>query len=233
MIGWFDYRLRQLLLWLSQFEGRVGASAARKVRRRGAKASLHDFDRRLAKLTASDICIDLGANMGVYTEKFALTGAEVHAYEPDPHCFAALQKRFADRSNVHLHNAAVSATGGVATLRRTLNFAQSPDAESQSSSIARKDPKTYDTDGVVVEMRAFADVVNAFDRPIAIVKMDIEGSEFEILDEILAAPERFRIGALFVETHERSFPERVGMIRQLRAMNWGGKLPFPIDTFWP
>jgi FkbM family methyltransferase len=223
---------QRLLFALSAKPGRVGASAARKLKRRRKRQSLLDFEVRLASLTASDICLDLGANMGVYTEKLALTGAEVHAYEPDPHCFAALQAKFADWPGVHLHNAAVARSAGVATLRRTLNFQRAPDSESQGSSIARQDSAMHQQDGMLVETRAFADVVNGFDRPVAIVKMDIEGSEFEILEDILKAPDQFRIGALFVETHERHFPDRFAMLHELRGLNFSDALPFPIDTFW-
>jgi len=223
----------RFLFWLSQFDGRISASAGRKLRRRRLKATLADFDRRLAAVTAEDICLDFGANMGLFTEKMAATGATVHAYEPDPHCFAILQARFAGRANIHLHNAAVARTAGRATLRRTLDFAQSPDLQSQSSSIAIQNPGLYQADGITVETRAFVDVVNGFDRPVAIVKMDIEGSEFDILAHVLEAPERFRIGAMFVETHERRFPEFRRMVRQVRQMNVDGALPYPVDTFWP
>jgi FkbM family methyltransferase len=175
--------------------------------------------------------------MGVYTEKLAATGAEVHAYEPDPHCFAALQTRFADRANVHLHNQAVSGEAGQFILRRTRDFAQNPDLRSQSSSIAVNDPLQYDPQtGFKVETLAFVDVVSHFARPIALIKMDIEGAEFSILTQLFADMDRTRalpIGALFVETHERHFPQHVALVKSLREMNWDGALPFPIDAFWP
>lgn len=228
-----SHPFHRFLFWLSQFDGRIGASAGRKLNRRRTRASLADFDRRLAALSSSDVCLDFGANMGLFTEKMAATGATVHAFEPDPHCFAILQAKFAGRSNIHLHNAAVARTAGQATLRRTLDFARSPDLQSQGSSIAGHDPALYQADGITVETRAFVDVVNGFDRPVALVKMDIEGSEFEILAQILEAPERFHIKAMFVETHERLFPESRGMVRQIRKMNWDGALPYPVDTFWP
>ncbi len=222
------------LFALSATRGRIGASIRRKLARRRAPISVADFETRLTRLTPQDICIDMGANMGVMTELLAATGAQVHSYEPDPHCFAALQKRFADRPNVHLHNVAIAATSGSATLQRTRDFDKDPDAQSVGSTIAITDNALYDPANTLqVETRSFTDLLECFDRPVAIVKMDIEGAEFPILDQILATPERFAIGALFVETHERFFPERLRFVKTLRQMNWDGTLPFPIDTFWP
>jgi FkbM family methyltransferase len=224
---------QRFLFWLSHFDGRIAASAGRKLRRRRAKVSLKDFDRELASIKVSDICLDFGANLGVFTEKLAQTGATVHAYEPDPYCFAKLQDRFAGRSNVHLHNVAVAREAGWATLRRTLSFDAAPDVFSQASSIVVKNPRIYGAEGIEVETHAFVDIVNGFDRPVAIVKMDIEGAEFDILEQILAAPERFPVKSMFVETHERSVPGKDELLRRIRTKNWYGEFPFSLNTYWP
>jgi FkbM family methyltransferase len=224
---------QRFLFWGSGFEGRIGASSGRKLRRRRIKHSLDDFDRKLRAVTTSDICLDFGANLGVYTEKLAATGATVHAYEPDPHCFAALQARFAGRTTIQLHNVAVAREAGRATLRRTLHFDEAPDALSQASTIVVQNPAKFQKDGIEVQTLAFADVVKGFDRPVAIVKMDIEGSEFDILEHILEAPDQFPIRSMYVETHERYIPGKTKLLQRVRTMNWCGELPFPIDTYWP
>ena len=180
---------------------------------RHGPASLAEFDRRVALLGPGDVCLDLGANLGIFTEKLAATGADVHAYEPDPHCFAQLQDRFAGRPNVHLHPKAVAATSGSFLLRRTRDFLDDPDLQSTSSSIAVAAPSIYDeTNAVMVETVAFHDVVRGLGKPVALVKMDIEGAEFGILDLLQQDREMGKnlpIGALFVETHERQFPRQV------------------------
>lgn len=228
----------RVLYEMSGIGGPIGHSVRRKLLRRVSKISVADFDARMARLGPGDICLDLGANLGIVTERLAATGAEVHAFEPDPHCVTALQTRFADRPNVHLHPHAVSGKAGEDMLRRTKDFAKSPDRHSQSSSIAIATPRYYDdANAVMVRTLAFADVIHGFGRPVALVKMDIEGAEFSILDHILAghaagdAP--LPIGALFVETHERHLPDRVAMTKSVRALHWDGMLPYPIDTFWP
>lgn len=228
----------RVLYELSGISGPIGHSVRRKLLRRVSKVSVADFNARVARLGPGDICLDLGANLGVVTERLAATGAEVHAYEPDPHCVVALLGRFKGHANVHVHPMAVSGAPGEFLLRRMKEFDQSPDRHSQSSSIAINSARhSGDTNAVMVQTLAFADVVLAFGRKVALVKMDIEGSEFSILDHILSAHAAgeapLPIGALFIETHERHLPDRVALTKRLRAMNWDGALPYPIDTFWP
>lgn len=229
----FDPLLHILhLLW--GVPGYFGATVRRKIKRRMVKRSVEDFNACVQRLGASDVVLDLGANLGTFTAILAKTGAEVHAYEPDPHCFDQLQARFAGVPNIFLHNKAVAAEAGTFLLRRTRGFADSPDMESQGSSIAVNDPEIYDeNNSIAVDTLAFNDVVKAFDRKVALIKMDIEGAEFAILDRIMSAPDALPIDAMFVETHERSFPDRVAQVWHLRIMNWRGALPFPIDTYWP
>ncbi len=207
------------------------------LRRYFKKRSVQDFDQRVAALGPGDVCIDFGANMGVITQKLAATGAQVHAYEPDPYCFAALQTRFAGKSNVHLHNQAVSRTAGNFLLRRTKDFEKDPAFQSQSSSIIRSDAATYDlSNAIMVEVVAFNDVVKNLGQPVALIKMDIEGSEFDILDGIVADyanRQSLPIGVLFIETHERHLPHRTALVKYFRKANLRGHLPFRIDTYWP
>ena len=228
--------LQKLLYSLSGLEGRLGSSARRKLRRRMAWPSMKNFLDHVARLGTEDIVIDLGANMGIFTDILAATGAEVHAYEPDPHCFEVLLRRFEGAENVHLHNQAVSGEAGTFVLQRTKGFAESPDIKSQSSSIAITNETIFDTEnGILVETVAFKDVVRNLGRPVALVKMDIEGAEFSILDRILEDHSKglaLPIGRIFIETHERFMPERVIMVKELRMANWTGALPYPIDTFW-
>lgn len=230
--------MHRLLYEMSGLGGRIGQSVRRKLMRRFSKRSVADFNSRVARLVPGDLCLDLGANMGVVTARLAATGAEVHAYEPDPYCVDVLTRRFAGYNNVHLHPQAVSGLAGKNLLRRTKDFDLAPDLESQGSSIAINAPRYYDdNNAVLVETLAFADVVAGFGRPVSLIKMDIEGAEFSILDHILAGHAAGRtplpISALFVETHERHVPEWVAQLKDLRALNWDGKLPYPIDTFWP
>ena len=69
------------------------------------------FDAELRRAIRPGDCVwDVGANLGLYTERFAdqagPTGI-VHAFEPAPSCFAALQARTKNLPNVVRHELAL------------------------------------------------------------------------------------------------------------------------------
>ena len=89
----------------------------------------------LSMLKPEDLVLDCGANVGEITEILAKTGAQVHAFEPDPFCFGKLTKRFKGVDNVTLHNVAVGTTDGVIQLMRADNFAENPRGASVKSTV--------------------------------------------------------------------------------------------------
>lgn len=182
------------------------------------------------RLRPGDIAVDLGANVGRYTRILAASGAEVHAFEPDPTTFALLTEAVADLPNVHLHQAAVGLVSGTITLHR-------PPADrhadySEMSSVVFRSARHYAPEAVEVELRSFADVVNGFDRPVRLVKMDIEGAEFDILRAIFANPAGFRFEKLYVETHETYAPHELAEVDRMRRQARALTSP-AINLFWP
>ena len=174
--------------------------STRRLRIWRARAS---FERAARTLGPGDIAIDCGANVGRYTEVLARSGATVHAFEPDPAAFAELSDRVGGCRNVILHPAAVGV--GTAELYRASDFETDPLRRTVSSSlIADKiniDPSRKVTVRQVDLPRFMAGL-----GTIALLKLDIEGAEVEILTRLLETDALAGIGAVFVETHERSAP---------------------------
>lgn len=208
----------------------LGLSARRKLRRAWAPRTLAAFEADVDRLRPGDIAVDLGANVGRYTRILAASGAEVHAFEPDPTTFALLTEAVADLPNVHLHQAAVGLVSGTITLHR-------PPADrhadySEMSSVVFRSARHYAPEAVEVELRSFADVVNGFDRLVRLVKMDIEGAEFDILRAIFANPAGFRFEKLYVETHETYAPHELAEVDRMRRQARALTSP-AINLFWP
>lgn len=119
-------------------------------------------------ITPGDIIVDIGANIGFYTQLFsALTGKDgrVFAFEPDRSNFEKLKKNTKHLSNVVLENKAVSAQSGKITLyHSTLNV----------------DHRTYPSDGLSkshdVECVALDDYFSR-SPTIHLIKIDIQGYE--------------------------------------------------------
>ena len=190
---------------------RIALALARRRRRRTrrrthAKLALqaqHAFFATLLEVGPEDVLIDCGANVGAYARHMARSGARTHCFEPDPLAFATLAAHLGDAANVTLHAAAVGARAGEATLRRRSDFANDPLRLTQGSSLVA----ALEGEAMTVEVVDLAAFIAALPRPPAILKLDVEGAEVEILEALDASGVLGEIGAVFVETHDWLYPE--------------------------
>lgn len=192
----------------------------RRYKRNLRKAEAEGFlNGILAMLQPGDLVLDCGANVGKISTLLARTGANVLAYEPDPYAFSRLTEACADLPNVTLHNAAVGASAGKIRLMRAQNFADNPETASVKSTIVGGGRMIREDEGIEVTLLSFPDLLReltADGREIALVKMDIEGAELEIL-EVLEEEGLFdNIRCMIVETHERKFKDLRPRYRALR-----------------
>lgn len=222
---------QRLLAWLEPWDNAIGRSAGRKLKRRYVRAALAAFQTRLGHVTASDTCIDLGANVGSFTQRLAATGAQVHAYEPDPVTFALLQANVGHLHNVTLHQKAVGAQSGTVHLRRVIGYSENPDRLSQGTSVVFDRGDRFGPETIAVEQVGFRDLLAGLPH-VALIKMDIEGAEFDILADLFDSDMPAGFDALFVETHETTAIERLQDVRRFRRL--AAKLARPyINLYWP
>ena len=194
-------------------------------RRRARRAAKRSFADALARLGPGDVAIDLGANAGEFTVPMAQTGAEVHAFEPDPHAMTRLRAAVAGKRNVTLHDAAAGGQAGVFRLYRSVSFDRDPDRQSKSSSLLAEKRNVSTGDAIEVQVVDFVAFLERLDRDVALIKMDIEGAEVELLEALMASPLRSRVGRIFVETDGRGLPRLAGRIAALKARAAGMTRP--------
>lgn len=192
----------------------------RRARRNMRKAGAHGFLAGVcAMLRPGDLVMDCGANMGVITAILAATGADVIAYEPDPYTFEKLQEKFSGVANVTLVNAAVGVGSGTVRLMRANNFATNPAGASVSSTILDGGRRIDAENAVEVPLVDFPQLVRdmaAQRGGISFVKMDIEGAELEILEQMDADDLFQHVRCLVAETHEKKFADLRGRYKSLR-----------------
>lgn len=140
----------------------------------------------------SGIVVDGGANVGFFTLLSKKNGAKrIYAIEPDPSTFNCLFQNFLFDDNVVLINKALYQE--LTTLRFFINtkssVASSLIPSNSSVGIIENDVKTIRVGDILL-----------LEQNINLLKLDIEGSEYGVLDNIL--DEEFsRINQIFVEFH--------------------------------
>lgn len=174
----------------------------------------------LSMLKPGDLVLDCGANIGEITVMLAQTGAQVHAFEPDPYCFEKLTKRFKGAENVTLHNVAVGTSEGTIQLMRADNFDDNPRGASVKSTVISGGRKIDEKDTIDVKLMnfpAFIDELTKGGKEIAFLKMDIEGAELDLLEHMQTSGQFGVIRLTVAETHEHKFKELRPRFRKLRA----------------
>lgn len=157
---------------------------------RGDRLIINETDYAALSIGPDDVVLDVGANIGTFAKRAALAGARVISYEPDPDNFELLQLNTTGL-DVVARRAAVVGTG--AQSEATFYRANHPDWPMMHSTQARRGR----TDTITVAAACFATVVAAL-QP-TVVKIDIEGGEYELLDDLVPWPSSVR--ELAVEFH--------------------------------
>ncbi|WP_227287628.1 FkbM family methyltransferase [Boseongicola sp. H5] len=203
--------------FLKSLPGAIGRRYEEKFQR---NAHTLAFEDALNK-TRGMLSIDLGANVGEYTLRMARNASEVIAFEPDPWTVGVLRNAVAAQPNVAVVEAAAGTRDGTIRFFRHMDFETDRVSKSQSGTIyAEKDnvDKTVAIDVVAVDFLAY---LRALNRDVGVLKMDIEGAEVDLLEQLLNAPDVLgRIRYIFAETHEDKIPghrPRVDALRRRAA----------------
>jgi FkbM family methyltransferase len=141
--------------------------------------------------------IDCGSNIGVSILyfKFLAPNAEIISFEPNPHTFALLKQNVESNNfSVDLHNAGVAKEAGELTI-----YTDKDDMSSQSASATKHlTNKQRPLEPVQVKMVTLSSFITG---SVDVLKLDIEGAEGEVLEELAAANKLSFVKKLFIEYH--------------------------------
>lgn len=218
---------------------------ARQIRRSGyVEAVYQTFGRqrvlRLPQIdlnlpiTANDILVDCGANVGQTTSIFARTGAMVYAFEPNPLCVSILRNRFKFAPNVVIHHAGVMDRAGDLVLKvpkqnEHMQWETSVEGSFYEDSSGR--PEFYDSYSVpCVNLSEW--VLRQTSR-IALLKLDIEGAEVDVINHLIDTNAIAKLGLLACETHETKSAELKAATDALRERVRRERLDNRVRFDWP
>ncbi len=151
-----------------------------------------------------EAALDCGAHTGRVTAVLAARGAEVYAFEPNPHAFAVLQARFAHEREVHCLEQAVAVADGNAPLYLHARSAEDPVARAAGSSLLATKGNVDPNTSVHVETVDLDGFLAGLGRPVALLKLDIEGMELPVLRRLVETGRIESIRHVLVEMHDRA-----------------------------
>lgn len=151
----------------------------------------------LTHIQPGDVVWDIGANLGLYTEKFVQkvgSKGTVVAFEPVSDCFDVLRSKFIGKPNIVLEPLALSSGNGVGTMKLA--------ADPLGSTHQLVDHAMSDSGTEAQVEIVTADSYVARNRTVPnVIKIDVEGFEYEVfkgMKTLLAEP---KLRGVFCEMH--------------------------------
>ena len=133
-------------------------------------------------LAREDTVIDLGAHVGTVSREFAHRAGKVYAFEPHPETFSRLTHNVRNYPRVEPINAAVFDSAGSAQLFHeptgTAKFTEGATLVEGKSNVG------YDK-AFEVETVRLSDFVLGLGGPVRLIKMDIEGAEYRVIEDLI------------------------------------------------
>ena len=227
-IGFFE----KAMYFGQNLPGNLGYVCYRKLKRRYRLRNEHVWQTVVDDLGKGDLCIDLGANVGTVTMQLAQTGADVIAFEPDPTTFEWMTTSIGIGKNITLIPKAAGHRADRLLLRRSARLGEDFERFSEAASLVRNDKQMDESNSVEVEVVNLPAFLESLDRDIRLIKMDIEGSEWALLDALLDHPVIQRVDCIFVETHEWMNP-KIYMPWAMRLQEKAEQLQRPyLNLYW-
>ena len=141
----------------------------------------------LTGLNQNSVAIDLGASVGdVANYIYDKNKCNLECYEPNKICYDILNKKFANNKKVNTYNLAVSNISKKQKLYLSnLNFKKKNLLIFSQSSSLDMDKKNINSENFIyVRVININRILNKF-KYIDLIKIDIEGAEYKILDELI------------------------------------------------
>ncbi|MDX1904382.1 MAG: FkbM family methyltransferase [Thermonemataceae bacterium] len=166
----------------------------RKHKWYGKEYSGFFVDTELIKPEAIVYSFGVGEDISFDRELIADYQAEIFAFDPTPKSIEWLSKQVLPTS-FHFFSIGIATYTGEASfyLPKNKNFVSGSSLIQENVDVA---------DSITVKMKKLSEIMTELGhRHIDVLKMDIEGSEYEVLEQIL--DEELSIGQILVEFHER------------------------------
>lgn len=173
-------------------------------------------------LTTSDICIDGGANIGIFSDICLHQGGIVYSFEPDKMAFQVLSEKYKDVSNIYIYNEAIWIEDCMMDFYDCENDQYNYLDYSQGKSLIKNNLTNglkHTTKHSVKSIDFVRFIKEKFinnNLQIYLLKLDIEGAEFEVLTKLIELDYHKHIRYILVETHENNIDNGSEKLEKLK-----------------
>ena len=156
----------------------------------------HTFNYLDKYLSVDKNFIDIGAWIGPISLYSSFKCKRCFSFEPDPLAFSSLSEnvKINNIDNIELFNLAIGDKDGIIPLG-----IKGKRGDSMSSILSENNP-----DNVMVEIKKLSDIVKDM-TDVSVVKIDIEGYESVIIDEIIKSLGILKFPVLIISLHKEFF----------------------------
>ncbi|TRX51650.1 FkbM family methyltransferase [Fulvivirga sp. M361] len=166
----------------------------------------------------------IGKDISFDSEIIEKHGCEVFGFDPTPKSIKWCQEQVLPK-NFHLHEYGIASETGLASFYL-------PQNKNHISGSIVYNNNVSPNDFISVDMKAFKDIATELNHDkVDLVKIDIEGAEYDVLDNILQSS--IVINQLVIEFHERFFKDgKDKTIKSINTLNKKGYEVFAVsDSF--
>lgn len=186
---------------------------------------LSKYEHCFYEMPENSVCIDCGANQGFFTDLILSLHGFCYSFEPNKTLFNLLVQKYRGNENVQIYPQAVAASKGTVDFKLSnhLNNAYLDFTAGGSISLDH-----YDSSSIAPEVYYQVQKIRLVDflqnevfkkhDEVYILKMDIEGAEFETLEDIIQSGVYRKIKYLFCETHARFFNDGTERLHKLETL---------------
>lgn len=173
------------------------------------------FNKIINKLNKNSVVLDIGANIGnVSNYILEKTDTSIFAFEPNRLCFEIMARRFVDNERIKTFNLAVSNYKGISELYlhknskgiNDFNYIESSSLKNQKDNVSKESK-------IMINVINISEILSKFNE-IDLIKIDVEGSEYEILPTIIA--EKNKIKNVLCEFHGGSSKTNKNQVRNMK-----------------
>lgn len=187
---------------------------------------LPKYEHCFYEMPEGSVCIDCGANQGFFTDLILSLNGYCYAFEPNSTLFRLLTQKYRGNDNVELFPYAVSDSEGMVDFKLSSNLNNSFLDFTEGGSISHDHysspwlgtPEVYYQVKKIRFVDFLQNTVFQKHEEIYILKMDIEGAEFETLEDIIQSGVYRKIKYLFCETHARSVIDGDEKLHRLESL---------------